>query len=372
MKTLDCSDSLGALMSICPTAAAAASEDHAAGAAVGVNNNNNNSHMGRQLYGREFQELGGGGGGGMEIEEDDSGGCVWGEKKRRLSVEQVKALEKSFEVENKLEPDRKVKLAQDLGLQPRQVAVWFQNRRARWKTKQLERDYGVLKANYDALQHKYQSLHHDNDSLLKQIKELKAKLKMDMEIEEDCYENNDTSVKEESTFASEFNIKTNGLITTASPSPLVNSPLAGADPQLDLNFEGVHCSALPATTIFTDIKDGSSDSDSSAILNEAGDGAAAATSTPFQSHHQFMAAAPSMIKFGCGGGGGGSNSMNFMSFTSESTEEKEEAAAVQKGYQPQFVKVEEYNFFSGEEACNLFSDEQAPTLHWYCPTDQWN
>ena len=50
-------------------------------------------------------------------------------------MDQVKALEKNFEVENKLEPERKVKLALELGLQPGQVAVWFQNRRSRWKTK---------------------------------------------------------------------------------------------------------------------------------------------------------------------------------------------------------------------------------------------
>ena len=91
------------------------------------------------------------------------------EKKRRLSVDQVKALEKNFEVENKLEPERKVKLAQELGLQPRQVAVWFQNRRARWKTKQLERDYGVLKANYESLKLSYESLQHDNEVLLKEV-----------------------------------------------------------------------------------------------------------------------------------------------------------------------------------------------------------
>lgn len=104
----------------------------------------------------------------------DEEGCVEeaghvSEKKRRLSVEQVKALEKNFEVENKLEPERKVKLAQELGLQPRQVAVWFQNRRARWKTKQLERDYGLLKANYDALKVNFDALQRDNDSLLKEV-----------------------------------------------------------------------------------------------------------------------------------------------------------------------------------------------------------
>lgn len=73
------------------------------------------------------------------------------EKKRRLSAEQVRSLEKSFEMENKLEPERKMQLAQQLGLQPRQVAVWFQNRRARWKTKQLEHVYDALKQEFDAV-----------------------------------------------------------------------------------------------------------------------------------------------------------------------------------------------------------------------------
>lgn len=118
------------------------------------------------VYGREFQTMLD----GLDEEGclEESGGHV-SEKKRRLSVDQVKALEKNFEVENKLEPERKVKLAQELGLQPRQVAVWFQNRRARWKTKQLERDYGVLKANYEALKLNYDNLQHDNEALLKEV-----------------------------------------------------------------------------------------------------------------------------------------------------------------------------------------------------------
>lgn len=91
------------------------------------------------------------------------------EKKRRLSPDQVRALEKNFEVENKLEPERKSRLAQELGLQPRQVAVWFQNRRARWKTKQLERDYGALKSRYDALRLDYDALVRDKDGLLSEV-----------------------------------------------------------------------------------------------------------------------------------------------------------------------------------------------------------
>lgn len=102
--------------------------------------------------------------------DDDSDDCFrQPEKKRRLTVDQVQFLEKSFEVENKLEPERKLQLAKDLRLQPRQVAIWFQNRRARWKTKQLEKDYQVLKASYDKLQADY-------ENILKEKEKLKAEV----------------------------------------------------------------------------------------------------------------------------------------------------------------------------------------------------
>lgn len=74
-------------------------------------------------------------------------------------------LEKSFEEENKLEPERKTQLAKKLGLQPRQVAVWFQNRRARWKTKQLEKEYDLLKSSYDSLLANYETINKENDKL---------------------------------------------------------------------------------------------------------------------------------------------------------------------------------------------------------------
>ncbi|PON35789.1 Octamer-binding transcription factor [Parasponia andersonii] len=90
-------------------------------------------------------------------------------KKRRLTVDQVQFLEKSFEVENKLEPERKVQLAKDLGLQPRQVAIWFQNRRARWKTKQMEKDYDVLQASYNSLKADYESLRKETDKLKAEV-----------------------------------------------------------------------------------------------------------------------------------------------------------------------------------------------------------
>lgn len=98
------------------------------------------------------------------------------EKKRRLTPEQVNLLEKSFEEENKLEPERKIELAKRLGLQPRQVAVWFQNRRARSKTKQLERDFDLLKAAYEGLLLNYQSLLKENDKLKSEVHSLTEKL----------------------------------------------------------------------------------------------------------------------------------------------------------------------------------------------------
>ncbi|KAK7362164.1 hypothetical protein VNO77_04268 [Canavalia gladiata] len=94
-------------------------------------------------------------------------------KKRRLTSEQVQFLESNFEVENKLEPEKKVQLAKKLGMQPRQVAIWFQNRRARFKTKQLEKDYATLKASYDILKGDYENLLQENGKLKQEVNSLK-------------------------------------------------------------------------------------------------------------------------------------------------------------------------------------------------------
>ena len=122
----------------------------------------------RPMYGVDVvvggDEVNGGGANEDELSDD---GSQAGEKKRRLNVEQVRTLEKNFELGNKLEPERKLQLARALGLQPRQVAIWFQNRRARWKTKQLEKDYDALKRQLDAVKA-------DNDALLSHNKKLQA------------------------------------------------------------------------------------------------------------------------------------------------------------------------------------------------------
>ncbi|XP_057950632.1 homeobox-leucine zipper protein HAT5-like [Malania oleifera] len=98
------------------------------------------------------------------------------EKKRRLRADQVQFLERSFEVENKLEPERKIQLAKDLGLQPRQVAIWFQNRRARWKTKQLEKDYEDLQTSYNSLKADYDGLLKEKETLKDEVLLLTDKL----------------------------------------------------------------------------------------------------------------------------------------------------------------------------------------------------
>ncbi|ONK76383.1 uncharacterized protein A4U43_C03F27110 [Asparagus officinalis] len=97
-------------------------------------------------------------------------------KKRKLSDEQVSFLEMSFGKEKKLESGRKMHLATELGLDPKQVAVWFQNRRARWKSKRLEEEYVKLKSEHDAVV--VQKCHLENEVLSLKEKLLDAEEKI--------------------------------------------------------------------------------------------------------------------------------------------------------------------------------------------------
>ncbi|MED6175629.1 hypothetical protein PIB30_080209 [Stylosanthes scabra] len=356
MKRIGSSDSLGALITICPSSIEEQSQ------------RSNHVYGGDPLF--QSMVLDGLEEEGCTVEESGGHQC---EKKRRLSVEQVKALEKNFEVQNKLEPERKVKLAQQIGLQPRQVAVWFQNRRARWKTKQLERDYGVLKNNYEVLKVKHDALKEDNDALHNQMKELKTRLQ----------ERNTArgiSVKEEEKTVTESKDKL--LVMNEEHKTGDETSILGSESRVndqlycDKSFNDndgqdvVAIASRPPSSpplFLSDFnKDGSSDSDSSAILNEdtnnnnCSNSPKDAISSLQSSHHFLMFSESSPLKFN-GSMLTSSSSMNCLQF--------------QKPYQNmQFggVKMEEHNFIGGaDEACNLiFSDEPPPTLHW-CSSDKW-
>ncbi|KAF5743887.1 homeobox leucine zipper family protein [Tripterygium wilfordii] len=93
--------------------------------------------------------------------------------KRRFSDEQIRSLESMFETETRLEPKKKLQLARELGLQPRQVSIWFQNKRARWKSKELERDYSILRANYNTLASRFEALKKEKQGFVLQLQRLK-------------------------------------------------------------------------------------------------------------------------------------------------------------------------------------------------------
>lgn len=88
-------------------------------------------------------------------------------KKLRLSKDQSAVLEESFKEHNTLNPKQKLALAKQLGLRPRQVEVWFQNRRARTKLKQTEVDCEFLKRCCE-------NLTEENRRLQKEVQELRA------------------------------------------------------------------------------------------------------------------------------------------------------------------------------------------------------
>ena len=93
-------------------------------------------------------------------------------RKRKFSEEQIRSLEFLFESEARPEAQLKQKVASELGLHPRQVAIWFQNKRARSKSKQIEQDYAVLKASYDNLALQFESLEKENQNLAIQVMHL--------------------------------------------------------------------------------------------------------------------------------------------------------------------------------------------------------
>uniref|UniRef100_A0A7C9EM49 Homeobox domain-containing protein n=1 Tax=Opuntia streptacantha TaxID=393608 RepID=A0A7C9EM49_OPUST len=114
---------------------------------------------------------GGGEGGGQTTsrgsDDDENGLSSSTRKKLRLSKEQSAFLEESFKEHHTLNPKQKLALAKQLNLRPRQVEVWFQNRRARTKLKQTEVDCEYLKRCCETLTE-------ENRRLQKELQELRA------------------------------------------------------------------------------------------------------------------------------------------------------------------------------------------------------
>ncbi|KDP28831.1 hypothetical protein JCGZ_14602 [Jatropha curcas] len=104
--------------------------------------------------------------GGSDDEDGGAGGDA-SRKKLRLSKEQSLVLEETFKEHNTLNPKQKLALAKQLNLRPRQVEVWFQNRRARTKLKQTEVDCEYLKRCCE-------NLTQENRRLQKEVQELRA------------------------------------------------------------------------------------------------------------------------------------------------------------------------------------------------------
>ncbi|XP_052191802.1 homeobox-leucine zipper protein HOX11-like [Diospyros lotus] len=102
---------------------------------------------------------------GCRNSDDDDNGLT--RKKLRLSKEQSAYLEESFKEHSTLNPKQKIALAKQLNLRPRQVEVWFQNRRARTKLKQTEVDCEYLKRCCETLTEENRRLH-------KELQELRA------------------------------------------------------------------------------------------------------------------------------------------------------------------------------------------------------
>ncbi|XP_066387390.1 homeobox-leucine zipper protein HOX1-like [Miscanthus floridulus] len=106
--------------------------------------------------------------GGSGSDDEDSGGDGGGSRKKlRLSKDQAAVLEDSFKEHNTLNPKQKAALAKQLNLKPRQVEVWFQNRRARTKLKQTEVDCEFLKRCCETLTE-------ENRWLQREVAELRA------------------------------------------------------------------------------------------------------------------------------------------------------------------------------------------------------
>ncbi|KAG2276502.1 hypothetical protein Bca52824_059057 [Brassica carinata] len=98
-------------------------------------------------------------------EELSHGGSAPPRKKLRLTKEQFRLLEDCFRQNHSLNPKQKETLAKHLMLRPRQIEIWFQNRRARSKLKQSEMECEYLKRSFGSLTEQNNRLHIEVEEL---------------------------------------------------------------------------------------------------------------------------------------------------------------------------------------------------------------
>ncbi|KAK4268912.1 hypothetical protein QN277_022139 [Acacia crassicarpa] len=195
---------------------------------------------------------------------------------RRFSDDQIRSLESMFETESRLEPRKKVQLARELGLQPRQVAIWFQNKRARWKSKQIERDYSILRANYTNLASRFEALKKEKEALLIQLQKLNDLIQKP---NEEAHQGYNTEVKPvnsmDSVSENGDNIKVkaeeNPSSTTMERSEQVVGVLSDDDSSIKAEYFGLEDE--PNTLLnFAEQADDSLNFDSDELLDQSGVG----------------------------------------------------------------------------------------------------
>ncbi|KAG1342720.1 putative Homeobox-leucine zipper protein HOX3 [Cocos nucifera] len=104
--------------------------------------------------------------GGPEDGEDGENGTPR-PKRLRLSEEQTQLLEGTFRKNCVLSHSAKEELAAKVKLTPRQVEVWFQNRRARIKLRRAKNECKLLRQ-------RFKLLTEENQRLQQEVKELRA------------------------------------------------------------------------------------------------------------------------------------------------------------------------------------------------------
>mmetsp|Transcript_39550 Transcript_39550/g.64137 ORF Transcript_39550/g.64137 Transcript_39550/m.64137 type:complete len:346 (+) Transcript_39550:409-1446(+) len=131
----------------------------------------------------------------------------------RLSQEQVQTLKDSFEKDSRLNRKRKQELSSRLGLHPRQIEVWYQNKRAKIRVKGTHQQYETLRQTYESQKAAVRQLQQSNlelqDQLLK-IQNAQAALNRTQSANERAH--NDQSHHQQTQHMTDMNVETSELV----------------------------------------------------------------------------------------------------------------------------------------------------------------